>query len=335
METKKTRFFIMIVAACGLMFTGCTKDKTPASALPMTETLMIENSDVQDAVADKNETEIDNTLDQIQIANYSTSALKAAWIAGTRTITIDHPDSTTFPKYITIVYNNFQDSTATESFVKNGEIDITISLGGANNLLVTRAQVFRNFSIATDSTTVTVSGTRTATRSGISAIFNGFTSLRVTETDNIVSFLNFAITKTGVSDTLKFNRVASKVRKAYIHYNNIGGQTWQTVKFRNVPANDTITWSGTITGLNEMNESYTKSVSANDPVTMIFYKGTPVLASGTMLLMVEGNAIDNYTITYKEDPNHLHMTQVTVTNDETYKTRTFDRRVSRKFVKWW
>jgi hypothetical protein len=335
MKTKETRFFLMAAAAIGLMFTGCTKDKTPASALPLTETYKVQNSDVQDAVAEKNEMEIDNTLDQIQVSNYSTSTLKDAFTSGIRTITVDHPDSTTFPKVITIVYNNFQDSSANESFVKNGEIDITVTINSSNKLLVTRAQVFKNFSITTDSTTVTVNGTRTVNRSGISFNFNGFTSLRVVATDNIVGYLNYAITKTGVSDSLKFTRVVSKLRKAYLHFNNVGGMTWQTIKFRNMPALDTITWSCSITGLNEFNESYSKLVTAVDPITMIFYKGTPVLASGTMLLTIEGSETVSYTITFKEDPNHLHMTQVTVRNDSTLKTRTFDRRLSRKFIRWW
>jgi hypothetical protein len=335
MKTKETSYFLIIVAAFGLMLSGCTKDKLPVSVLPLTETLKAENSDVQDAIAEKNEMEIDNTLDQIQVSNYSNSTLKDAMLSGTRTITIDHPDSTTFPKIITIVYNNFQDSTATESFIKNGEIDVTVTASESNKLLVTWVQVFKNFSITTDSTTVTVSGKRTVTRTGVTINLTGMTSLRVTAADHIVSYLYFAITRTGASDTLKFNRTATKLRNAYLHFNNEGGLTWQTVKFRNVPALDTITWTCNITGLNEMNESYTKVVTAEHPVTMIFYKGTPVLASGTMLFTTEGYKTASYSITFKEDPDHLHMTLVTVTNNENLKTRTFVRRFSRKLVKWW
>lgn len=324
----------MIVAACGLMFTSCNKVKTPAGALSAQESSLAENSDVQDAVADKNEQEIDNTLDQLQVGNYSTSSLKDALVSGTRTITVDHPDSTTFPKVITIVYSNFQDSTANESFVKNGEIDITVTLAGGNKQLVTRAQIFKDFSITTDSTTVTVRGTRTVTRTAINPEFNGFTSLRLVITDHIVADLSYALTKTGISDTLNFTRVVSKVRNAYLHYSNVGGATWQTIIFRNTPAKDTITWYGTVTGLNEYNESYSKSVAQSDPITMIFYKGTPVLASGTMDLTI-GESSASYTITFMEDPAHPHMTLVTVTNTVTDKTHTFVRRFSRKFVRWW
>jgi hypothetical protein len=68
---------------------------------------------------------------------------------------------------------------------------------------------------------------------------------------------------------------------------------------------------------------------------MIFYKGTPVLASGTMNFTIEGNTSASYIITFKEDPDHLHMTLVTITNIETQKTHTFVRRFCRKFVRWW
>ena len=334
MKTRKTKYLLIVVAACGLLVTSCNKVSSPAGPLTAKESIKAENSDVQDAVADKNEQEIDNTLDQLQVLNYSASSLKDAFVSGTRTITVDHPDSTTFPKVITIVYSDFPDSTASESFVKNGEIDITVTLAGANKQLVTRAQVFKDFSITTDSTTVTVSGTRTVTRTAIIPEFNGFTSLRLVITDNIVADLNYAITKTGISDSLKFTRVVSKVRNAYLHYTNVGGATWQTINFRNTPAKDTITWYGTVSGSNENNELYTKSVAQADPITLIFYKGTPVLASGTMNYSI-GESAAYYIITFKEDPDHPHMTLVTVTNSVTYKTHTFVRRFCRKFIRWW
>jgi hypothetical protein len=201
--------------------------------------------------------------------------------------------------------------------------------------LIKRAQVFRNFSISTEGSTVTVSGTRTVERTGISFSFNGMTSLRVVATDHIVSFLNYAITKTGVSDSLKFTRVASKLRNAFLHFENLGGITWQTINFRGVHALDTVTWSGTITGLNEFNQSYSKSASADNPVTMIFYKGTPVLASGIVHLTIEGNSTYSYTIKFSEDPDHPHLTLVTVRNDESMKVHTFVRLLSRKYVRWW
>ncbi|MGD0583035.1 MAG: hypothetical protein ABR974_08845 [Bacteroidales bacterium] len=335
MKTRKSKYFLMILAVCGFMYAGCNKESSPAGSLPTQQVQQAQNSDVQDAVADKNDQDVDNTLDQLQVSNYNATALKSGQILVSRVISVDHPDSTTFPKIITIVYNNFQDSTATESFVKNGEIDVNVSITGDNKQMVTRTMTFKNYSITTDSTTVTISGTRTVTRDAISYKFTGLTSLRTVITDNIAANLSYAITQTGVSDTLKFTRVVAKTRKSYLHYANTGGVTWQTIKFKNVLAQDTITWSGTVTGINEDGESYSKTVDASTPLTAIYYKGTPVLASGTLDLTITGTTTSSFTITYMEDPAHPHMTLVTVTNDQTSKTHSFDRRFSRKLTKWW
>jgi hypothetical protein len=317
------------------MLAGCNKESNPAATLTTQQVQQAQNSDVQDALADKNDQDIDNTLNQLQVGNYSISSLKSAEVSGTRTVTVDHPDSTTFPKVITIVYNNFQDSTANESFVKNGEIDIIVSVTGDNIQMVTRAMTFKNFSITTDSTTVTVRGTRTVATTGITYKFTGITSLRTVITDNITASLSYAITQTGISDSLKFTRIVDKTRKSFLHFTNTGGITWQTIRFKNVFAQDTITWSGTVTGVNENDLSYSKSVEASTPLTMIFYKGTPVMASGTLHLTIIGVSSTSFTITYKEDPAHLHMTMVTVTNDQTMKTHSFDRRFGSKFFRWW
>lgn len=332
MKTRVLYCFLLIVAIFGLSLTRCTKENEPGP-LTSQQISQVQNSDVQDAIADKNDQDIDNTLDQIQVTNYIAS--KSDFKSGSRTITVDHPDSTTFPKVITIIYTNYQDSTADESFIKNGEIDVTVTINNSNKQMVTRAETFKNFSITTDSTTVTISGTRTVTRAGFNYKYKGFTSLRLVVTDNITANLRYAITKTGVSDTLQFTRVVSKVRKAYLHYSNVGGSNWQSIRFKNIPSQDTLTYSGTVTGVNEKGDSYSKTVSVTTPLVVVLYKGTPVIVSGTMLLSVTGNSAVSFTITYKEDPVHPHMTLVTVTNNVTMKTHSFDRRFGRKLVRWW
>jgi len=64
------------------------------------------NSDAQDALADKTEEDIDNNLEELQNNNYVVAVTKS-FEAGTPTnsvvITVDHPDTTTFPK---VIYNN-------------------------------------------------------------------------------------------------------------------------------------------------------------------------------------------------------------------------------------
>ncbi|MGA1976786.1 MAG: hypothetical protein ABSG89_02915 [Bacteroidales bacterium] len=334
MKTKEMKYLLMILAILGLFVTSCKKESSSSAVFSTQQVSQVQNSDVQDAVADKNDQDIDNTLDQLQVSNYQTPTVKSAVVGSSVAITVDHPDSTTFPKQVTIVYSNFQDSTADESFVKNGEIDVTVT-AGSNAQYVTRTMTFKDFSITTDSTTITVTGTRTVTRTNISYAFNNLASLRLILTDNITANLSYAITKTGVSDTLTFTRVVSKIRTAYLHYTNIGGITWRTIDFRNTPATDTVTFSGTVTGINENGETYSKTVTTADPLVVIFYKGTPVIASGTMTLVINGSTTETFTITYMQDPDHPHMTLVKVTNDANSKTHSFDRRFSRKLIKWW
>ena len=334
--------FFIAVALCGFLATSCQKEKT-AINLTSGQVAQVQNTDVQDAIADKNDQDIDNILDQLQVVNYQPSNLKSALITGSRTITVSKSDSTTFPKTIVIVYSNYPEGTADEKFIKNGEIDITVTIPAGNISIdlqaVTRVQTFKNYSITTDSTTVTINGTRTVARTAHLFKFTGLTSLRLTTTDNITANLKYAITKTGVSDTLKFTRVISaaspKIRKAYLHYVNSTGTNWQTVKFVNNPALDTITYSGTVTGTIENGDIYSKTVSASTPLTVTFYNGTPVISSGTLNFVVTSSITVSFTITYKEDPAHPHLTLVTVTNDATGATHSFDRRISRKFVKWW
>jgi hypothetical protein len=142
--------------------------------------------------------------------------------------------------------------------------------------------------------------------------------------------------KTGETDSLEFTRVVSKLRTSILHYDNVGGDSWLTIRFRNNLSEDTITFSGTVTGVNEKGDNYTKTISSSTPLTVIFYKGTPVISSGTLDLAISGDTASSYTITYEEDlPNHPHKTLVTVINNVTMATHSFDRRFGRKLIRWW
>ncbi len=337
MKTLRFEVISMILALLALFATGCSKNNN--SQMPSTLTgqqiSQVENSDVQDAIAEKTDQDIDKSIDLLQASNYETTNLKSLSTSGNLVITVNYPDSTTFPKVVTLVYTNYQDSTADESFVKNGEVDVTISANPDDKQLVTWDQTFKHFSVTTDSTTFTLDGSRIVTRTGHTFKFNGLQGLRITVADNITGDLSYAITKTGVSDTLKFTRVLSRLRTAILHYDNFGGDTWHTSRFRYNLSKDTITWSGTVTGINEAGDAYTKTVSSYTPLVVLFYHGSPVIASGTLDLTISGSTTYSYTITYKEDPNYPRFTLVTVTNNVTMNSYSFDRRFGRKFRRWW
>jgi len=337
MKTRIAIYLVTGLATIGFLVTGCKKDNNSSEASKLTsqQTIQVLNSDAQDAIAEKTDQDIDKTVDQLQVSNYQVPARKSLSASGSLVITVNHPDSTTFPKVVTLVYTNYQDSTALESFVKNGEIDITVTAGGGNKQLVTRVLTFKHFSVTTDSTTFTVNGVRTVVRTGHTFKFLGLQGSRYTATDNITANLNYAITKTGVSDTLKFTRVVSRVRKAYLHFTNYGGILWKLARFRADLAKDTISFSGTVTGVNEKGDTYSKTVSSSTPLLITFYRGTPVISSGTMVYSVTGTSAASYTIVFKEDPSHPKVTLITVTNNTTNATYSFDRRFSRKFRRWW
>lgn len=337
MNTMKIKVFLIVLIASGVFIPACKKDNGGSSTAKLTSQQInqMQNSDAQDAIAEKTDQDIDKSIDQLQATNYLVPVGKSLSASGSLVITVNHPDSTTFPKVVTLVYTNYQDSTALESFVKNGEIDLTITANGTNKQLVTRALTFKHFSVKTDSTTFTVSGTRTLVRTGHTFKFYGLQGSRFTATDNITANLSYAITKTGVSDTLKFTRVVSRLRKAFLHYDNFGGNLWKLARFRNNLSKDTITLSGTVTGINEKGDPYTKTVSSASPLIITFYRGTPVITSGTMDYTVTGTSASSYTITFKDDPDHPRNTLITVTNNTTLATNSFDRRFSRKLRRWW
>lgn len=337
MKTIKIGLILLIPAMFGLMITSCKKESSSSSSNSLTnqQVAQVQNSDVQDALAEKTDQDVDKAFNELQAANYQVPAAKAYSTSGSLVISVDHPDSTTFPKVISFVYTNFQDSTADESFVKNGEVDITVTLTTGTTPILSWTEMFKHFSVTTDSTTFTVDGSRMVERTSHSFQFNGLEGARYTATDAITGDLSYSITKTGTSDSLKFTRVLSRTRDSFIHFKNLGGATWAARWLRNDLAKDTIKWSGTVTGVNEDGNQYSKSVNASSPLLVRFYAGTPIIASGILDYSFTGTASGSFTITFKEDPNYPRWTQITVTDNSTGHKFTFDRRFSRKFRRWW
>jgi len=333
--------FVFLFTAAGIFISSCSKDSTnPASTtLTSAQTIQVQNSDAQDAVAEQTEQDVDSKLDELQNSNYAASNLKSALtgLNDTVIITVDHPDTTTFPKVVTLTYYNYIDSNANESIIKNGTISVTISLANADHKrLITRAYTFTNFAVTTDSTTVILNGTRTVSRTKDAIMATGWQYLRVAITDNITASTKFSIVTTGSTDTLTFTRNVEKVRTAIAHFVNVNFKAGEPVynaihlHYRHMPSFDTLTYTGTVTGINEKGDTYTKTITA--PLTISAYKGSLIIVSGTMTYVV-GTA--SFTITFKQDPAHPHFTLVTVTNNTTNTSKSFDRRFGRLFKRWW
>jgi len=328
----------MLTALFVFIFAGCKKSSSTTTTTSSTNTNaeQTQNSDVQDAVSERSEQDADNTVDQLQANNYVVPSSKAS---GSVTITVNHPDSTTFPKTITIVYSNYQDSTAGEKFVYNGEIMVNVSVApsAASNLLTTRIFTFDNFSITTDSTTITVSGERTVTRlSEKFQIIPGLKGIRVVLTDSIDANTTWAITTTNSPDSLHFTREVRRERTSDINFVNINASAtkWNQIVLVTYPHLDTIMWTGTVKGVNEAGNDYTKTITTTLKGT--WYSGSPVLIAGEMTLNIAASTPLNFTILFQRDlPNHPFKTLVTVTNTATSKSWSFDRSFYGKFFKWW
>ena len=336
MEKFKSGIYVAVFLIGGLVLTNCSKEDNLAPSsndFTANETGQVENADVQDAVADQITQDIDNTADELQNSSYQTDDLSSARITGgSRTITVDHPDSTTFPKVVTIIYTNWSDSTAIDTFVKNGEIDIVVNCPDPEKRLITREYTFKNFSVTTDSTVISVSGTRTVTRQNDSIFWDTeHFRARMAATDHITANLTFTLTNINNNESSEFTRVVDRTRNAicwyrlsYMHRHWFG---------RHMASNDTITWTGTVTGVDENGFNYQKQIT--DPVVMHAYRGTLVIISGTVdFTGGSGDTAFSYEFSYQQQAGHPFVTEVTVTNNLDGTSKTFQRRWSRRFVRW-
>ena len=186
--------------------------------------------------------------------------------------------------------------------------------------------------MTTDTTTIKLNGTRLVSRQKVAFKYNGLQSVRISVTDNITSAMNFAVVTTGKTDTLKFTRNVNRVRTAVTHFRNFIYKPGDLLHFlfRHIASSDSITYVGTVTGINEKGDTYTKTITSHLIVTN--YRGSLVITSGTMTDVAGTNSFE---ITFKADPSHKHLTLVTVTNNLTGKTKSFDRRFGLMFRRWW
>lgn len=334
---RKIVFRLLFFFLAGtLALYSCKKDSTTSNnnTLAGKQVIQLQNADAQDALADKTEEDIDSKLDELQNNNYSAITTKAlGTLNDTVVITVDHPDTTTFPKVVTLTFYNFKDSSINENITKNGKITVTVTSANPNHRkLVSWAIVFNKFSISTDSTTVTINGTRTVSRQSATLKFNTFLSERLSVIDNITAATRFAVVSTGKTDTVKFTRNVNKVRTAVYHFRNIIYRPLEPhrIFWRYIASSDTISYTGSITGTNEKGDTYSKNITS--PLEITVFKGSLIISSGTIAYTVGS---DSYQITFEEDPSHPHFTLVTVKNNQTGNTTSFDRRFGRIFRRWW
>jgi hypothetical protein len=326
------------------LFTSCKRDsESPSNVNTLTneQAIQVKDADIQDAIADKTEEDLDNKLEELQNNNYTISITKSGHseLTDTLVITIDHPDTTTFPKVVTFTYYNYKDSCANESILKNGEITITINCVDVKHpRMISRAFAFHNFSISTDSTTIMLRGTRLVNRQKDAMNLIGLQWARISVTDHVVAALSYSVFTTGFNDTLTFTRNVDKFRTAIAHYKNmnfIAGNAVYNLKhlyFKHIPSLDSLTFSGKVQGVNEKGESYIKNITS--PLIIISYQGSLIISAGIISFNIIGTSV-SYEVSFKEDTAHKHLTLVTVKDNNTGNSNSFDRKFGSVFKKWW
>lgn len=236
MKTRKIAYLSILAAFLGLVIFSCSKNKDIAGGsvqLTAADVTQATNYAASDNVYDEVDGSVESQLTQLESTGYQTYSTKSA---GTQdysclVVTVDHPDSTTFPKTITLDYGDgcskiFNNDTIT----KKGKIIIKLT----DHMFVPGAQrivTFDNFYI----NDIQVEGTRTITYKGM----------------NADSLLEYDITLAGgkliFNDTLQYTRESNLVREWYRAEN---------------PMNDTVFLSGSITGTNLQGENYSREITS-------------------------------------------------------------------------
>ena len=198
----KTRKFLPILITgfvIALLFSSCNKkdDSNLSTSITDDEISMAEDNAMADAIFEETDNTVESTVSQLDLTGYSVATLKSTNDAPCRVVTVDLPDSTMFPKVITIdygdgctyVFNN-------DTIVKKGQIVITVT-GRYFTTGSTRTIEFVNFYV----NDIKIEGTRTITNLGLN------------DAGHYEFSLQLAGGKIIVNDTLQFTRESQRKRE--------------------------------------------------------------------------------------------------------------------------
>jgi hypothetical protein len=331
MKTQQLNYLMALILLMGMTFAGCKKDKSSNTdtGLAGTDVAATQDAESQDAVADNIDNTADNQMDFIEANNFNSAIQKSA-LTGTNGSwslnpgTVADTGASAFPKKITIT---FGDTTINNEHLHyTGSIVVTDSLpagvlhGTWKNFVIRKIK-FVAFGIASDSSSITVTGTRTVTRTSVkftpalSAVTN---NLRLDVKDAITANLTFTITCGNYTGS--FTRVVDRTREALAHFEK-GTAGWHQAYLR-----DTLTLNGTVSGKNLRDSTYSRVITTPITITRCALLA-PIISAGQMTLT---NGTKTATLTYTADGC---KTVVTIAKGD--KTKVIERKINRKFQKWW
>lgn len=267
MKTKKGFLGLLITAVFATAFMqSCSKEDT--GSMSATDLALAQDEAYTDALYE----EVDNmVVDEITTLDgnaYSTMGMKSTSNEDIcYTVTVDHPDSTQFPKVVTLDYGEgctviFRNDTIT----RKGKIIITLSdrwfVPGAKHI-VTLDNFYLNG--------VKIEGTRTITNLGLN------------NANHLEMGIKLEGGKVTFNDSTWITREADHVREWLRHYH---------------PQNDTLKITGSANGLNVRGETYSRVITS--PLVLVHcqdYNWRWVIVAGTVDITnsVTGNTSIDYS----------------------------------------
>jgi len=252
MKARKLMPVILTATAVALFFTtSCSKD---SGSLSDTDLANAQDDAYAEALYDQVDNSVSTNLTNLDASNYSPLATKSTSDDGEAcaVITVDHPDSTHFPKVVTIDYGDgctmvYKDDTIT----RKGKIIVTMT-GRWWNEGTQHIVTFSDFYI----NDVKIEGTRTITNLGLND--KNHPELGIVLENGKITF----------NDTAWMTREANHVKEWIRSYN---------------PMNDTILITGTASGVNVLGQSYERLIT--EPLVMVHcadYRWRWVIVGGTI-----------------------------------------------------
>jgi hypothetical protein len=252
MKARKSLPFIVTATAVAMFFTySCSKD---SGSLSDTDLANAQDDAYAEALYDQVDNSVSTNLTNLDASNYSPLSMKSTNDDGEAcaVITVDHPDSTHFPKVITIDYGEgctmvYKDDTIT----RKGKIIVTMTgrwWNEGSQHIVTFSDFYIN--------DVKIEGTRTITNLGLND--KNHPELGIVLENGKITF----------NDTAWMTREANHVKEWIRSYN---------------PMNDTILITGTASGVNVLGQSYERLIT--EPLVMVHcadYHWRWVIVGGTI-----------------------------------------------------
>ncbi len=253
MKTRIAIFGLMAITMSTLIFTqSCSKEKD--GSISASDLSLAQDEAYADALYEEVDNLVSTEITTLDNNSYSTSTLKSTEESFCYTVSVDHPDSTSFPKVVTMDFGSgcsivFNGDTITRS----GQIIVTVTdrwfVQGSKHIVA-----FNNFFM----NGVKIEGTKTRTNLGLNS------------ENHLELGIELVCGKVIFNDTVMMTREASHVREIIRTFS---------------PQNDTILITGSANGTNVLGQTYTREII--EPLVMVHctdYKWRWVIIDGIVEL---------------------------------------------------